>query len=630
MAFVVENRKFIDNAIRQSKNTLKVSGEQLFASNMAVEYGNSRNITEEFSRATFLGILKEDLLQLTATERISFTTVMSLLLIISLCGNICSLHANMRRQIRPFFRACLISLAFSDLINTTFLTAAYLSQISQEFVQVWILGRGMCHVVPFITNAAILVSSITLVGIAMDRYFAVMRAVISFWNPGVIFCVLSMLSLWVAAIGASWPVFRVYELYPVKILTRQMIPIPDNTTIVSVDSATVTTTTTTAESGTAMSTLYETAAEAVTTKAWKQQTANNNQSYALLITTELVMMCISNQSSIAMYYFAIFAIIFVPTIIAFIWINSVIAKQLWKRRHTVATVSKTQRKSWWRHLSCRCLSKFEDVEQNLKEQPVDACEQPRSCANISSGVGTSTMDTCIKIPQPIQSSITSIEQFILPRNAASSASTTKYSNSNERATRHIRMFSVIITLITGFLFLRSPTWIFLLLRISGVYTGQRPIVLHYCFGILNITNSMLNPFFYTFLTETIKCAHIIKVTFGCGFCSFRLRQQSKQHVATSPTAGSVALEKDGCTNLKAPTGTCCGSFGVSKMTALARTLCCKPSARKSSGITNLRIQSLVDKPNGDNESLGSERDEGVDCSDANCNSNGERDTVNAT
>lgn len=155
----------------------------------------------------------------------------------------------------------------------------------------------MCHVVPFITNAAILVSSITLVGIAMDRYFAVMRAVISFWNPGVIFCVLSMLSLWVAAIGASWPVFRVYELYPVKILTRQMIPIPDNTTIVSVDSATVTTTTTTAESGTAMSTLYETAAEAVTTKAWKQQTANNNQSYALLITTELVMMCISNQVS---------------------------------------------------------------------------------------------------------------------------------------------------------------------------------------------------------------------------------------------------------------------------------------------------------------------------------------------
>lgn len=138
MAFVVENRKFIDNAIRQSKNTLKVSGEQLFASNMAVEYGYSRNITEEFSRATFLGILKEDLLQLTATERISFTTVMSLLLIISLCGNICSLHANMRRQIRPFFRACLISLAFSDLINTTFLTAAYLSQISQEFVQVWV------------------------------------------------------------------------------------------------------------------------------------------------------------------------------------------------------------------------------------------------------------------------------------------------------------------------------------------------------------------------------------------------------------------------------------------------------------------------------------------------------------
>lgn len=163
----------------------------------------------------------------------------------------------------------------------------------------------MCHLVPFITTAAILVSSMTLVGIAIDRYFAVMRAVISFWNPGVIFCVLSMLILWAAAIGISWPVFRVYELFSVYILTVQMVPMPNiyNTTIaatadicmqekVGAGSATITTT---AGSRTTIPTSYETFAEAATKAPVEQHPPNNNQSHAVVITNKLVKMCISNQ-----------------------------------------------------------------------------------------------------------------------------------------------------------------------------------------------------------------------------------------------------------------------------------------------------------------------------------------------
>ncbi|XP_018798897.1 PREDICTED: neuropeptide Y receptor type 2 [Bactrocera latifrons] len=304
MACLFENRKFIENAVRHVKSTLNVSEAQGFANDdeVVVADGFRNNSAENeakiFVLGSYIGIFKEDLITVTATERITLTTVMSLLLIISVCGNICSLRANMRRQLRPFFRACLISLAISDLINTTFLTMAYLSQILQEYSQVWLLGSGMCRVVPSITTAAILVSSITLVGIAMDRYFAVMCAVISFWNPGVIFCVLSMLALWAAAIGTSWPVSRVYELHAVHILTRHWIPVPNtyNTTIASAGSATVTTATTAAESYTSMPTLYETSAETVIKSAWEQHTGNNNQSYAMLMTSELVMMCISNQT----------------------------------------------------------------------------------------------------------------------------------------------------------------------------------------------------------------------------------------------------------------------------------------------------------------------------------------------
>lgn len=230
-----------------------------------------------------------------------------------------------------------------------------------------------------------------------------------------------------------------------------------------------------------------------------------------------------------------------------------IAKQLWKRRYTATTVSQTQRKSWRRYLSCICFKEFENVKRNLKEHPVDLNGQACSSASILSGVGTIT-DTHIKIPQPSSPSVTSIEQFILPSNVTRSAPTN--SNNNYRATRHIRMFTIIIVLIAGFLFLRLPTWVFLLMRICGSYKGRNTIILHYCFGILNITSSVLNPFFYTFLTETIKCAHIIKRTFFCGVCRFRLRHPTKQEVMTYPTVISGGLEK-GNTLSEASSLKCC-------------------------------------------------------------------------
>lgn len=148
MAFVAENRIFIENAVRYAKSKIRVSGGLGFDGDVDVDSYSNSNAgidSKESKTPIFFGILKENLLTLTATERIAFTTVMSLLLIISLCGNICTLHVNIRRQIRPFFRACLISLAISDLINTTFLTLAYLSQISNEFVQVWV-SQGVNHI----------------------------------------------------------------------------------------------------------------------------------------------------------------------------------------------------------------------------------------------------------------------------------------------------------------------------------------------------------------------------------------------------------------------------------------------------------------------------------------------------
>ncbi|XP_004529965.1 uncharacterized protein LOC101463070 [Ceratitis capitata] len=550
---MAEDLKLFENAFRRAHNRITVYEGSLGA------YAYESNET------VHRGILREDLLVLNSTERIAFITVISFLLAVSLCGNIGALHVNFRRKIRPFFRACLISLAIGDLINTLFLSTAYLSQISNDFLQIWVLGHIMCHLVPFINTAAILVSSITLVGIALDRYFAVMRAVISFWNPGVIFCVLSMLVLWATSIGISWPVFRVYELFPVYILTVQKMPMDVGLNSTATTSADVdilgkviagSAATATTNARPIVPALHETFSDTVTQTMWEQRNdANNKRKYAMVITSERVMMCISNQSSIALYYIVIFGIIFVPTIIAFVCINAVIAKQLWKRRKTAMTVNKIDHsrfvEKWFGWCCCGKGLKGRDKEElGTKDNSNEV--KPGTTHNFNA-----LADTRIELAPFNVPSATTMQHFILPSNT-SHAPPANIKPSNSRESRHIRMFYIVIMLITSFLLLRLPTWIFLITRMYIPYAGHTPIILHYTFGILNITNSVLNPFLYTFLTETIKCANFIKGTFRHRFCGFRLCKQQKQEFGSNDVSQKCDITSDHSTAI------CCGSSWFSK------------------------------------------------------------------
>jgi len=69
----------------------------------------------------------------------------------------------------------------------------------------------MCNFVPFITTTSVLSGSLTLVAIALDRYLAVMRPVLGFWNPDIRFSCLCMLLIWACSIGASGPLLGIYE-----------------------------------------------------------------------------------------------------------------------------------------------------------------------------------------------------------------------------------------------------------------------------------------------------------------------------------------------------------------------------------------------------------------------------------
>lgn len=73
-----------------------------------------------------------------------------------------------------------------------------------------------------------------------------------------------------------------------------------------------------------------------------------------------------------------------------------------------------------------------------------------------------------------------------------------------REIRQLRMFIAVLVLMLTFLICRLPTWIFLLYKLYNPAKTNSLWMLHYSLGLLSITNCVLNPLLYTFLTETIQ------------------------------------------------------------------------------------------------------------------------------
>lgn len=122
-----------------------------------------------------------------------------------------------------------------------------------------------------------------------------------------------------------------------------------------------------------------------------------------------------------------------PLLITFLWLNSVLAKEVWKRRIDVS---------------------------------------------ISEVDNSST-----------------VQDYVTPETIARRA---------ERKDRQVRMFKVILVLMTVFFICRLPNWIYVLYKLSNVTQENIHWVINYSFGLMVMLNCMLNPFLYTFLSETIR------------------------------------------------------------------------------------------------------------------------------
>lgn len=186
----------------------------------------------------------------------------------------------------------------------------------------------MCSLVPFATTSAILAGSMTLVGIAVDRYFAVMKAVTGFWNPSAISCIVCMLCIWLTSIGISCPVFTVYDSIPVYILTEEhetanVTDWPTTTTAEDAFTHTTTTSSLNSENGIVnmmpnIPSLTEatikssmTAETATETKLpWEIEASLEDLSYTLVSEQKLVNVCVSNQVSVFFFVFFIICLLF--------------------------------------------------------------------------------------------------------------------------------------------------------------------------------------------------------------------------------------------------------------------------------------------------------------------------------
>ncbi|XP_017016901.1 orexin/Hypocretin receptor type 1 [Drosophila kikkawai] len=243
--------------------------------------------------ARYPGVFVSDLSQLNSFKRNAFSAVVGTLFVLAFTGNLGTLYVNTRRKLRPFFRACLISLACSDLVSTVFCTVSYMAQFQAQYLQLWTIGGFMCKFVPFITTTSVLSGSLTLVAIALDRYLAVMRPVLGFWNPDYRFSTLCMLLIWACSIGASGPLLGIYDYRLIYLLDVERNKTEEETT----------------------STVTVEPEELVVTEL------------------ELVHMCLAGDHDVGLYYVILFTLIFLPCIVSFLWLNATIARQLWLRRH---------------------------------------------------------------------------------------------------------------------------------------------------------------------------------------------------------------------------------------------------------------------------------------------------------
>uniref|UniRef100_A0A182KH47 G-protein coupled receptors family 1 profile domain-containing protein n=1 Tax=Anopheles christyi TaxID=43041 RepID=A0A182KH47_9DIPT len=405
----------------------------------------------EQSGMTMIGYWERSLKNLSTEQRTVFTVFSIMVMVMAIFGNIVTIITNVRREQRHLLRVCMVSLAFSDIAFVTITSIVYLSQFNTEFNSLWTLGELMCTFSPFVQTMAVLVNSITLVAIALDRYMAVRSLVKGVWEPNGWFCVTCGVLIWGLAAGIASPMLTLYEVFDIVVLTT-----------------------------------------------------DPQQPHEIVTGYYMATICATDKSKNSYYFVIVFVVIFLPLLGAFCWLNGVIAKAFWVRRNPIGGLP-TVAKKCTSSTSCESSNDKKTLTTNVAiSHPIVERRTPASV--FTSNCTCPHHNTTAIVGEQATQSDTPAGSPSAQRPAQGHQSE---AISNRRR-RQIHMFKAIVVLMLVFFVCRLPMWVFLLVKMVGEANTSAYWNLHYSFGILAMVNAVLNPLMYTFLTETIRFTLFVK------------------------------------------------------------------------------------------------------------------------
>lgn len=236
------------------------------------------------------------------------------------------------------------------------------------------------------------------------------------------------------------------------------------------------------------------------------------------------------QTSNKYFFTVVFVLIFLPMVLTFIWLNSIIAKEIWNRRRPLTAKN------------YQCTTTLSEETSNDKP----TCETQTSARNdenkkcktshllfvlcdtsffslffpflllififrtapkaVQLNFGNHSGITGIQLPTALTSTNTTANTSVtLTQLKLSEKKVIKRKMVKTcREARQLRMFTAILLLMSIFLICRMPTWVFLLYKLHFPATSNLSWMLNYIFGLLSMMNCVLNPLLYTFLTETMQ------------------------------------------------------------------------------------------------------------------------------
>uniref|UniRef100_A0A1B0CZF6 G-protein coupled receptors family 1 profile domain-containing protein n=1 Tax=Phlebotomus papatasi TaxID=29031 RepID=A0A1B0CZF6_PHLPP len=230
-------------------------------------------------------IVDKSLEILTVQQRSVLLGIVAPMLFIVILGNVMAIIVNIRRQLRLFFKSCLLSLSLSDLVTGIITSSAYISQFATYLTQVWYLGDILCSLNAFLSTTAILANSFTLVTIALDRYMAIFKTAKGTWGTSITFCCTYIILLWAVSAGIASPLISSYFMVDILIIVTG--------------------------------------------------SHTNATNYEMMEGS----LCVTEKEDTGYYYWLLFTIVFLPLLLLFLWLNGKLAQEIWNRRKPIKAPS---------------------------------------------------------------------------------------------------------------------------------------------------------------------------------------------------------------------------------------------------------------------------------------------------